>query len=106
MSKKLIQRLATVALILVIAAGSFMAYGRNSQSAYNVPRILGMEGDAVRAIQLDGPPTKGIEGPFVENHGAPVSLDIDLRDLPQVGPAEKRPMREMGQMPALSVEDA
>jgi len=95
MSKKLIQRLAGIALILIILASSFMAYNQKSQYSYNVPRLLGLEnGEAM--VQVDGPRTTGIEGPFIEDHGKPVSLDIDLRTLPQVGPAEKRPMREMG----------
>jgi hypothetical protein len=105
MSKKLVQRLAGIALILIIIASSFMAYNRNSQYSYNVPHLLGME-DSETAIQFDGPRTKATEGPFVENHGAAVSLDIDLRTLPQVGPAEKRVMREMGQMPAADQQKA
>ncbi|MBI5932151.1 MAG: hypothetical protein HY867_00475 [Chloroflexi bacterium] len=103
MSKKLIQRLAGIALILIILASSFMAYNRKSQYSYNVPHLLGME-NGETAVQLDGPRTTTTEGPFVENHGAPESLDVDLRTLPQVGPTEKRIMREMGQFPTAQQE--
>ena len=98
---KITQKLvfATVILVLVVTA-VFVTRGSGSESAYNVPRMLGMENSAEeRAIQFDGPPTTDIEGPFLEVTDAPVSFDMDVRKLPQVGPAEKRPMREMGKMP-------
>ncbi|MBI3177663.1 MAG: hypothetical protein HYZ35_06705, partial [Chloroflexi bacterium] len=36
-----------------------------------------------------------------ETHGTPVSMDLDVRNLPQTGPETKRPMHEMGQMPSM-----
>jgi len=58
-----------------------------------------MEGSG-EAFSIDASaPTAGVRGPFVETHAAAVSLDRDLRQIPQVGPAEKRIAREMGQRP-------
>jgi hypothetical protein len=102
MSKKLFQRLAIIALVAVVIMSSFMVYGRatGSEYAYDVPRMLGMEGEE-EAISIDASaPTVGVRGPFFETQNAAVSMDRDLRTIPTTGPARKRPMREMGQMPS------
>ena len=101
MSKKLIQKIAAVLMIAVIVLSAVMAYGKASgaEYAYDVPRMMGMEGSE-GTIKIDPlAPRTGIRGPFVETHAAAVSMDKDLRDLPQVGPDQKRLAREMGQMP-------
>ncbi len=105
MSRKLIQRLAMIALIAIVVVSSFMAYGR-SQYAYDVPRMMGMEGsEEVMSIDPAAPP-RGARGPFVETHASAVSMDRDLRKLPQVGPDQQRPMREMGQRPTIVKDQA
>ena len=97
MSKKLIQKIAAVIAIVVIVLGSVMAYGSRG---YDVPRMFGMEGSE-EAIRIDPKaPSAGIRGPFVETFDAAVSMDADLRDLPQSGPEHKSLAREMGQMPS------
>lgn len=91
--------LAVVAVLMVVS--SFFAYqGKvGNQSAYDIPSIMGMEGSE-QAFSIDASaPTAGVRGPFVETHAAAVSLNRDLRQIPQVGPAEKRLAREMGQRP-------
>jgi hypothetical protein len=98
--------LAVVAVLVVVS--SFFAYqGKSSnQAAYDIPSIMGMEGSE-QAFSIDASaPTAGVRGPFVETHAAAVSLDRDLRQIPQVGPAEKRLAREMGQRPTRVQEQA
>ena len=102
MSKKILQRIAVVALIaalVVVPALAFFASESGSGYAYDVPRMLGMEGDGGEVAQLDGPPSTDISAPIFEVHGKAASLDKDLRDLPQVGPKNKKPAREMGTPP-------
>jgi hypothetical protein len=102
MSKKMIRRLAVITLIVVVVMSSFMIYRRatGSEQAYDIPRMLGMEGEE-EALSIDkSAPTTEIRGPFFEIQSAAVSMDRDLRDLPQTGPTQRRPMHEMGQMPA------
>ncbi len=92
-------RVISLVLIAIVLVSSFLAYGR-SQYAYDVPRMMGMQGGA-EAISIDkSAPTGGIRGPFVETHAAAASMDLDVRNLPKNGPEKQRPMREMGQMPA------
>lgn len=96
---KIVQKLvfASVILVLVVTA-LFVARGTGSQYAYDVPRMLGMAGSGEQEyIRVNEPLTKTVRGPFVENHGVPVSMDRDLRELPSSGPKVKFPMREMGQ---------
>jgi hypothetical protein len=103
MMKKPIRIISLVVVtILVLVSSVFVYQGKtDSKFAYDVPRMLGMDtGAAEDLIQVKVPPTTDVKGPFFETHGTPVSMDVDLRDLPQVGPAKKRPMHEMGQMPA------
>jgi hypothetical protein len=106
MIKNVFRTTAFIAVILTLILGSVMI-GQNisgAQSAYNIPRLLGM-GDGDAFVRLDGPLTSDIQGPFVENHGAAVSLDIDLRDLPETKPARtNRP--EMGRVPLPRSGDA
>ncbi len=102
MTKNALRKFAFVVVIAIMVISSVMVYqgGTGSEIAYQVPRMLSMDnGGEEETIQVQGPPTTFIKGPFVETHGAAVSMDRDLRDLPQVGPKTKRPMREMGQMP-------
>ena len=97
MTKSLVQKLALLALIALIVAGSVHVAQNTSGSptAYNIPRMVGA-GEADETIRLNGAPTTGIEGPFMETTAAPVVMDRDLRDLPQSDSSEKQPMREMG----------
>ena len=64
-------------------------------------RYMGMVIFMNGLARLAGPPTNFIRGPFVQTHGAAVSMDRDLRTLPQTGPATKRLAREMGQLPTI-----
>ncbi|HSQ39203.1 MAG TPA: hypothetical protein VLM78_03505, partial [Anaerolineales bacterium] len=103
MTSTTVRKLAFGIVILVLVVTSVFVTGGNagSESAYDVPRMLGMDtGAEEELIQVKGPPTTDVKGPFVETHGKAVSMDKDLRKLPQTGPTQKRPMREMGQMPA------
>jgi hypothetical protein len=99
MSKKILQRLAVISLIavlVVVPALAFLSSESGSEYAYDVPRMLGLEGEGAEIARLDGPPTDTISAPIIETHGKGVSFDKDLRDLPQVGPQDKKPVREMG----------
>ncbi|MFZ5857077.1 MAG: hypothetical protein ACOYZ6_09610 [Chloroflexota bacterium] len=93
-------RIISLVLIAIVLVSSFLAYGR-SQYAYDVPGMMGMQGGP-EAVSIDpAAPTAGIRGPFVETHGAAISMDKDLRTLPKNGPDKKRPMREMGERPTV-----
>ena len=90
--------LVILALIVVPALALFPETG--SEAAYDVPRMLGMENGAEQEIaRLNGPPTTDVVGPIFETHGKPESFDKDLRELPQTGPKDKKPAREMGTPP-------
>lgn len=103
MSRKVIQRIAVTLLIValvVVPALAFFSSTAGSEYAYEIPRMLGMEGlEENEVARLDGPPTTDISAPIVETHGKAVSFDKDLRDLPQTGPKDKKPAREMGTPP-------
>jgi len=103
MSKKTLQRFAVITLILILAvvpALAFFASDNGSEYAYEIPRMLGMEGlGEHETAQLDGPPSTDVSAPIFETHGKAVSLDKDIRDLPQIGPKDKKPAREMGTPP-------
>jgi len=105
MSKKNLQRIAVATLIValvVVPALAFFASESGSEYAYEIPRMLGMEGlEENEVARLDGPPTTGVSAPIVETHGKAASLDKDLRELPQTGPKDKKPAREMGTPPDL-----
>jgi hypothetical protein len=103
MSKNNVRKLALIAVIVVLAVSAVMVYGgaTGGQNAYDIPRMLGMAGEEGEVARLQGPPTTDINGPFFETQAAAVSMDRDLRDLPQTGPESKRPMREMGQLPTI-----
>ena len=58
-----------------------------------------MESEKQEVARLEGPPTTDVVGPIVETHRPAVSFDQDLRDLPQTGPKDKKPAREMGTPP-------
>jgi hypothetical protein len=91
-----------IVILMLVVTSVFVTLGNTgSEFSYDVPRMMGMDtGVGEDIIQVKSPPTNFIKGPFVETHGKGVSMDKDLRDLPQTGPARKRPMREMGQMAA------
>ncbi len=91
-----------IVILALVGASVFVAYAKNgSEFSYEIPRMMSMEtGNGEDIIQVKSPPTTETKGPFVETHGKAVSMDKDLRDLPQTGPARKRLMREMGQMPS------
>ena len=102
MSKKVIQRIAVTLLIValvVVPALAFFSSETGSEYAYDVPRMLGMEMGENDVARLDGPPTTDVSAPIVETHGKATSFDKDLRDLPQTGPKDKKPAREMGTPP-------
>jgi transposase-like protein len=103
MMKKTIRIISLVVVTILVLVSSVFAYqGKTGgETAYDIPRMLGMNtGAEENIIQVKSPPTNDIQGPFVETHGNAVSMDQDLRNLPQNGPETKRPAREMGQMPA------
>ena len=101
MSRKIIQRIAITALI-VVSALSFFASESGAEYGFDVPRMLGMEGIGESEVaRIDGPPSIKVSGPIFEIHGKAVSFDKDLRDLPQAGPKDKKPAREMGTPPNL-----
>jgi hypothetical protein len=91
-----------IVILMLVVTSVFVTLGNTgSEFSYDIPRMMGMDtGVGEDIIQVKSPPTNFIKGPFVETHGKGVSMDKDLRDLPQTGPARKRPMREMGQMAA------
>ncbi len=91
-----------IVILMLVVTSIFVTRGNaGSEFSYDVPRMMGMDtGAGEGLIQVQGQPTTDIKGPFVETHGKAVSMDKDLRNLPQNGPDQKRPLREMGQMPA------
>ena len=103
MSKNVLKRIAIalviVAVIVVPVLSIFSKSG--AEYAYDVPRMLGMENGEMEVARLDGPPSTDVSAPIVETHGKAVSFDKDLRDLPQTGPKDKKPAREMGTPPNL-----
>jgi hypothetical protein len=92
--KKTFIGLMIVALVVVPILALFSESG--SELAYDAPRMLGMENGEQEVARLDGPPTDEISAPIFETHGKGVPFDKDLRDLPQTGPKDKKPAREMG----------
>ena len=103
MQKKYLRIPALIILAIILIAGWALAYGPRPSAApvYDIPRILGLEGEE-QAIQINGTPSSDIHGPIFETHGAAISMDVDLRSLPQTGPEKKRLSREMGQFPRLT----
>lgn len=102
MSKKVIKRVFIGLVIAALVAVPVLAFFSESGSelAYDVPRMLGMEQDGEQEVaRLNGPPTTDVVGPIFETHARAVSFDKDLRDLPQTGPTDKKPAREMGTPP-------
>ena len=100
--KKPIRIVSLVAIIILVVVSSVFAYqGRSgNETAYNIPRMLGMDGREAVTIDPSAPRT-GVSGPFVETFDAAASMDSDLRDLPQDGPEAKQLAHEMGQMPTI-----
>jgi hypothetical protein len=89
--------LAILVAVLVLLPVLFFFRSGESEVAYEIPRMLGMETGDEETVRLEsGKPTFGVSGPIVEVHGAARSFDGDVRNLPQVGPKTRRPMREMG----------
>jgi len=104
MFKKKLQRIAIISMVVavfVIPALIFFASESGSEYAYEIPRMLSMGGQGDEVARLDGPPSDEISAPIFETHGKAHSFDKDLRELPQVGPKDKRPAREMGSPPNL-----
>jgi hypothetical protein len=98
MSRQAIKRVFMALLIIALVVVPILALFPKSGAAYSydVPRMLGMESGAQEIAPLNGPPTSDISAPIFETHGKGVSFDRDLRELPQTGHTEKRPIREMG----------
>jgi hypothetical protein len=102
MSKRTIKGIFIGLMILALVVVPVLALfsGAGPEVAYDVPRMLGMENGADQQVaRLEGPPTTDVVGPIVETHRPAVSFDHDLRDLPQTGPKDKKPAREMGTPP-------
>src|SRR5512139_1837329 len=101
MSKRTIKGIFIGLMILALVVVPVLALfsGAGSETAYDVPRMLGMESEGQEVARLEGPPTTDVVGPIVETHRPAVSFDHDLRDLPQTGPKDKKPAREMGTPP-------
>ncbi len=97
MFSKTLKKLVFAGLIIIIAIVPVLAiFSENTSQQYDIPRMLGMEGSVSEVAQLAGPPTTDISAPIFETHGSAHSSDKDLRDLPQTGPKDKKPAREMG----------
>jgi hypothetical protein len=98
MFSKKIQKIVLAIAIAALVLTPIAAYFTNSTSeyAYDIPRLLGVEGVGQETARMDGPVTYDISAPIVKTHKAAISFDGDLRDLPQTGPKIKRPAREMG----------
>ena len=103
MLKKVLQRITIIAVIAALVIAPVLALSESksgSEFAYELPRMLGIEGlGEQEAARLDGPPSTNVSGPIFEVHGKAVSFNKDLRDLPQTGPKDKKPAREMGVPP-------
>ncbi len=103
MPGKNLRRIAVIAIILTLVAAAVLAFFMSesgSEYAYDLPRMLGMEGAGeADAASLEGPPSTAVSAPIFELHGKAVSFTKDLRDLPQTGPKDKKPAREMGTPP-------
>jgi hypothetical protein len=103
MTKKVLQRIAiitVIAALLIVPVLALFESKSGSEFAYEVPRMLGMEGlGEQETARLDGPPSTDVSGPIFEVHGKAVPFNKDLRDLPQTGPKDKKPAREMGVPP-------
>ena len=90
---KKIRSIVVLVVILTLAAGAFYT---EFTRAGSVPAPLFMEGGELADItQLPSAPNTSINGPFVGESAAAASFDGSVRDLPQIGQAEKKPMREM-----------
>jgi hypothetical protein len=85
--------MVVLVVILALAAGAFYAEFTRLGSVPAPKFFEGVELDQV--AQRPMAPNTSINGPFVETSAAPASFDDSLASLPQVGPAEKVPMREM-----------
>ena len=101
MASQTVRKLAFGIAILTLVVTSVFVTRGNAEYSYDVPSMLGMSGVEQDTALLPGAPTTGVKGPFVETHAAAVSMDKDLRDLPQTGPTQKRPYREMGSLPTI-----
>jgi hypothetical protein len=101
MKSKKLRLLVVTILLLTLVVGSVLAYRSfgASELAYEIPSMLGVEGLGGEVARLDGPPTADISSPIFETQGPAVSFDTDLRTLPQTGPEQRRPAREMGAPP-------
>ena len=103
MIKKILQRIAiitVIAALVIVPVLALFELKSGSEFAYELPRMLGMEGlGEQETVRLDGPPSTDVSGPIFEVHGKAVSFNKDLRDLPQKGPKDKKPAREMGVPP-------
>lgn len=95
-----LRKVFVAVVMLLLAAG--LVYGNFSRQAPTSlpaagPQMLAMEEGELEALAAGPQPpvTYDISGPYVENEVKAISFDKDLRHLPQIGPAERRPMREM-----------
>ena len=103
MSSQTVRKLAFgIVILMLVVTSVFITRGNaGSEFSYDVPRMLGMDTDE-GPVRIDpAAPKSGVQGPFVETFSTAVSMERDLRDLPQAGPELKRPAREMGQMPTV-----
>jgi hypothetical protein len=90
---KKVRSLVVLIVILTLAAGVFYT---EFNRAGSVPAPLVLEGGELASVAaLPSAPNTTMRGPFVSEGAPAASFDGKLTDLPQVGPAEKKPMREM-----------
>jgi hypothetical protein len=86
-------------LIVILAAGSIYVNFSSPQAAsLPVAGPMAMESAELEAPSAPGgsaPLTYDVSGPIVGQPVQAVSFDKDLRSLPQIGPAEKKPKLEM-----------
>jgi hypothetical protein len=90
---KKMRSMVVLVVILALAAGAFYSEFTRAGSVPAPKFLEGVELDPV--AQRPMAPNTSINGPFVEVSAAPASFDSSLASLPQVGPAEKVPMRDM-----------
>jgi hypothetical protein len=90
---KKMRSIVVFVVILTVAAGAFYTEFTRAGSV-PAPKFL-EAGELESMASAPSAPNTSINGPFVTVSSAPGSFDGSLTELPQIGPAEKVPMREM-----------
>ena len=92
-------------LIFLLVVSGVWVFMRARTGASGTPRRLAGPAGAGEVESVTDPdlinvtvvpiaPGEGVEGPFEDHSTVPVSFDGDLRNLPQIGPTDRRPMIE------------